>query len=273
MKKLIVFLFMAALALSVYCQEDDDLYSISPEDFDLYEMYKKNPENIESSPFLKDEQRYDLRLHLFYEVLKSNPYVKGLPDYKKFKSSLQNPEISEGFYNSLRLNENLKHYVPVTYDDFAEVLGLPQKPSENYCDEEYIRLAQEYLRLQEEYRSTSEQQRRYERNRAVIDASSAIIDAITGSMGATIPDRYNQNQYDDEDNYSIYPTIPGTDVRDYNRSGAIIEGNSIYPTIPGTDIRDFNKPGRVIENGVMYQTIPGTNVRDFSKPGIKIERK
>mgnify|MGYP007001737968 CR=1 FL=1 len=218
---------MAALALSVYCQEDDDLYSISPEDFDLYEMYKKNPENIESSPFLKDEQRYDLRLHLFYEVLKSNPYVKGLPDYKKFKSSLQNPEISEGFYNSLRLNENLKHYVPVTYDDFAEVLGLPQKPSENYCDEEYIRLAQEYLRLQEEYRSTSEQQRRYERNRAVIDASSAIIDAITGSMGATIPDRYNQNQYDDEDNYSIYPTIPGTDVRDYNRSGAIIEGNSI----------------------------------------------
>ena len=46
---------------------------------------------------------------------------------------------------------------------------------------------------------------------------------------------------------TIYPTIPGTSIRDYSRPGAKIEGNKVYPTIPGTSIRDYSKPGYKIE--------------------------
>ena len=53
----------------------------------------------------------------------------------------------------------------------------------------------------------------------------------------------------------LYPTIPGTDVRDYTASGWIIETDQgrydgkqyMYPTIPGTEVRDYTKPGFVID--------------------------
>lgn len=69
----------------------------------------------------------------------------------------------------------------------------------------------------------------------------------------------------------------------------------LYPTIPGTSVRDFSAPGYIIqetpesrmsrENAAMdgylgfestpstpqyniYRTIPGTNIRDLSAPGF-----
>ena len=70
---------------------------------------------------------------------------------------------------------------------------------------------------------------------------------------------------------TIYPTLPGTSVRDYSKPGLKIEGNEAYPTLPGTNIRDFSKPGLRIEGDKVYPTLPGTNIRDYSKPGYKIE--
>ena len=70
---------------------------------------------------------------------------------------------------------------------------------------------------------------------------------------------------------TVYPTMPGTNIRDYSRPGMKIEDNNIYPTIPGTDIRDYSRPGARIEDDNIYPTIPGTNVRDYSRPGLKVE--
>ena len=46
---------------------------------------------------------------------------------------------------------------------------------------------------------------------------------------------------------TVYPTLPGTSIRDYSRPGAKIEGNKVYPTLPGTSIRDYSKPGYKID--------------------------
>lgn len=70
---------------------------------------------------------------------------------------------------------------------------------------------------------------------------------------------------------TIYPTIPGTNIRDYSQPGVRIEDNNAYPTIPGTHIRDYSRPGARIEGNNVYPTIPGTNFRDYSRPGLKIE--
>ncbi len=70
---------------------------------------------------------------------------------------------------------------------------------------------------------------------------------------------------------SIYPTIPGTNFRDYSRPGIKIEGNNVYPTIPGTNFRDYSRPGARIEGNNIYPTVPGTNFRDYSRPGLIIE--
>jgi len=69
----------------------------------------------------------------------------------------------------------------------------------------------------------------------------------------------------------IYPTLPGTNIRDHSKPGAKIEGSNIYPTLPGTNIRDYSKPGATIERSNIYPTLPGTNIRDYSKPGYKIK--
>jgi len=73
------------------------------------------------------------------------------------------------------------------------------------------------------------------------------------------------------DSYTVYPTYPGTDVRDYRKSGVRVEGSTAYPTIPGTDVRDYRQPGTRREGDMVYPTYPGTDLRDYSKPGYRIE--
>ena len=46
---------------------------------------------------------------------------------------------------------------------------------------------------------------------------------------------------------TVYPTLPGTSIRDYSQPGAKIEGNKVYSTLPGTSIRDYSKPGYKID--------------------------
>jgi len=69
----------------------------------------------------------------------------------------------------------------------------------------------------------------------------------------------------------LYPTVPGTEIRDYSKPGYIIKGKNIYPTYPGTDMRDYSRPGYKIEKDSIYPTYPGTDMRDFTKPGYKIQ--
>lgn len=70
---------------------------------------------------------------------------------------------------------------------------------------------------------------------------------------------------------TIYQTIPGTNIRDYTKSGIRVDGNHVYQTIPGTDIRDLTKPGAIMDGNDIYPTLPGTRIRDLSQPGITIE--
>ena len=47
---------------------------------------------------------------------------------------------------------------------------------------------------------------------------------------------------------TIYKAIPGTPFKDPTEPIMVIEKNGIYPTIPGTTIRDYSQmPGYVIE--------------------------
>jgi hypothetical protein len=48
-------------------------------------------------------------------------------------------------------------------------------------------------------------------------------------------------------------------------------GVTVYPTLPGTNFRDYSRPGAQVEDKTIYFTIPGTNFRDYSRPGLKIE--
>jgi hypothetical protein len=47
----------------------------------------------------------------------------------------------------------------------------------------------------------------------------------------------------------------------------------VYPTIPGTDLRDYTQPGLVIDRrGTAYPTVPGTqDIPDYTQPGIKVD--
>lgn len=65
---------------------------------------------------------------------------------------------------------------------------------------------------------------------------------------------------------TIYPTIPGTSVRDWTAPGWTIDNGAAHRTIPGTSVRDWTAPGLLIDNGAIHQTIPGTNVRDWTAP-------
>ena len=83
--------------------------------------------------------------------------------------------------------------------------------------------------------------------------------------------------------YEIYPTLPGSSVRDYGEPGMIYEEDSwgrthASPTLPGSSARDFSKPGMIYEEDSqgqihVYPTLPGSSARDFSKPGYVIEEK
>jgi hypothetical protein len=70
----------------------------------------------------------------------------------------------------------------------------------------------------------------------------------------------------------LYPTLPGTAIRDYSRPGILVEhenGNVVYyNTLPGTSIKDYSRPGWVVENsGEAYPTLPGTSYRDYNRGG------
>lgn len=63
---------------------------------------------------------------------------------------------------------------------------------------------------------------------------------------------YDDHYYEPIEIYEVYPTIPGTSIRDYNQPGYRIEADRYgnergYPLIPGTNIRDYNQPGYHIE--------------------------
>jgi len=94
-----------------------------------------------------------------------------------------------------------------------------------------------------------------------IICATMVFIAILGSIG------FSANAGD----VTIYPTIPGTNFRDYSSPGMKIEDNNVYPTIPGTNFRDYSRPGAKIEGDTVYPTMPGTNFRDYSQPGLKIE--
>ena len=79
----------------------------------------------------------------------------------------------------------------------------------------------------------------------------------------------------------IYPTVPGTNLRDYSQPGVAAEtkgGTTIfYPTIPGTNVRDYfsSTPGIVArtdgDKTTFYPTLLSSGVPDYfssSTPGI-----
>jgi len=85
-------------------------------------------------------------------------------------------------------------------------------------------------------------------------------------------------------NAKIYPTYPGTSIRDYSKPGMIVKDGNVYQTYPGTDVRDYSKSGYKLESSPerstrssktvnVYPTYKGTNVRDYSKPGYKVVTK
>lgn len=71
----------------------------------------------------------------------------------------------------------------------------------------------------------------------------------------------------------IYPTIPGTNIRDRSASGLVIQGDHAYQTIPGTSLRDYSEPGYVRQGNTIYPTIQGTGLRDYSEGGYRIEEQ
>lgn len=67
----------------------------------------------------------------------------------------------------------------------------------------------------------------------------------------------------------------GQHPRDLIRPNARSRSTQIYPTLRGTQIRDYSKPGMRIEEDAygtsVYPTAPYSNVRDYRKPGWRIE--
>ena len=83
----------------------------------------------------------------------------------------------------------------------------------------------------------------------VVVITTIILITICSSVDASNWDyHYDDYYHEPVEIYHVYPTIPGTDIRDYSQPGYHIEvdrfGNEAgYPTIPGTDMRDYNRPG------------------------------
>lgn len=71
----------------------------------------------------------------------------------------------------------------------------------------------------------------------------------------------------DDRTREIYPTLPGTSIRDYSQPGWIVvpEGRKSYSTDP------TSRSYRLRNETNIYPTIPGTSMRDFSKPGFKVK--
>ena len=66
----------------------------------------------------------DDKLQAFYQTLKSNPNITGLPDdYATFSTVFQDPNKGKAFYQTLTANPNIKG-LPQDYDMFASGLGI-----------------------------------------------------------------------------------------------------------------------------------------------------
>jgi len=223
-------------------------------------------------------------LYVFYNILLSNPYIKGLPEsYDVFSKTLQDPEKNLTFYNTLKANPNIKG-TPDTYYEFTMKFLLPNIFEIYYAkrfDTDKIIIVERqnnaltipYVDLQED--KYLEQQRKKAQTKATLSILRLFIDALGGSYGATIPNYNNSDnlyQQQKDDSYSIYPTYPGTYIRDYSGSGLLIEKNNIYQTLPGTNIKDFSKPGYIINGNTISPTLPGTSIRDYSKSGYQIQK-
>ncbi|WP_018412451.1 hypothetical protein [Methyloversatilis thermotolerans] len=69
----------------------------------------------------------------------------------------------------------------------------------------------------------------------------------------------------------------GQHPRELIRPNARSRTTDIYPTLRGTQIRDYSRPGMRIEEDAygtsVYPTAPYSNVRDYSKPGWRIEQR
>lgn len=68
----------------------------------------------------------------------------------------------------------------------------------------------------------------------------------------------------------------GQHPRDLIRPNARSRATNIYPTLRGTQIRDYSRPGVRIEEDAhgtrVYPTAPYGNVRDYRQPGWRIEQ-
>ena len=69
----------------------------------------------------------------------------------------------------------------------------------------------------------------------------------------------------------LYPTLPGTSVRDYSKPGYVVDGDRAYKTIPNTTTRDYSSSSSlVIDGDKAYHTIPNTGIKDYSKPSYRL---
>ena len=79
------------------------------------------------------------KLFDFYNAIKQNPSITGLPDnYNDFKSAMADRGVSEKFFNALRSNKAITG-LPQTFDAFEDGLGLKKKrwydPIKHWCNE------------------------------------------------------------------------------------------------------------------------------------------
>jgi len=69
------------------------------------------------------------KLKAFYDILKTNPSVKGIPDnYLDFENALQDPTTAKEFHKALLQNPSVEG-VPIDFDLFSDKLGLKKAPN------------------------------------------------------------------------------------------------------------------------------------------------
>jgi len=67
------------------------------------------------------------KLELFFNTIKSNPSIKGLPsDYTAFKSAMADSNKSKAFFDAIKSNPAIKG-LPQDYESFSTGLGLKKK--------------------------------------------------------------------------------------------------------------------------------------------------
>lgn len=73
-------------------------------------------------------------------------------------------------------------------------------------------------------------------------------------------------------NRHFYPTIPGTQFRNYSKPGVVIqEDGKVYQTVPGTNFRDYSAPAYIQQGNHIQPTVPGTYFPDYAQPGYIVQ--